>query len=136
MWDGRTGKTHEVKPEKTDLVSVASSTDGRIVAAGDVVGGVHVWDLTDLLKGLPQKAAKLDAKELDEHWATLSEADGERAFQSVRASISAPGQTLPALRERLKPAKAEKTGCGRHRQAGDATRRRRFRDARRGVGRT
>ncbi len=106
LWDAWSGQKATIKSD-AQLQSVACSTDGRTLASGDANGSIHIWDVRDLRKDLRVKAMKLTAKEVAEHWTALTDVDADKAFRSLRTLASAPAQTLPLLRERLKPAKAE-----------------------------
>jgi WD40 repeat protein len=106
VWNAWTGKKATIASANA-LSSVACSADGRTLAAGDATGTVYVWDVRDLRNELKTKETKLAAQELEDHWATLPDGDSEKVFRAIRALASAPGQSVPLLRDRLKPAKAE-----------------------------
>ena len=48
-------------------------------------------------------SVKLSPAEWDAHWNTLAGGDGMKACQAMGVLIQAAGQTVPLLRERLKP---------------------------------
>ncbi len=106
VWNAWTGKKATIASANA-LNSVACSADGRTLAAGDATGSVYVWDVRDLRNELKTKDTKLAAQELEDHWGLLLDGDSEKAFRTIRALASAPGQSVPLLRDRLKPAKAE-----------------------------
>jgi hypothetical protein len=88
------------------LHAVAVTRDGRFAAAGDMEGGVWIWDIAELRKGLKLTETKMNPGKLADHWATLTEAASERAFPAARALAADPAQSLPFLRDHLKPAPA------------------------------
>ena len=102
LWDLWSGKKATIKTA-TVLSSVACSADGRVLVAGDANGSVHVWDIRDLRKELRAKETTLAPRKLDDHWAALADADGEKALRSVRALAAAHKQSVVLLRERIKP---------------------------------
>ena len=97
-WNAWTGKKATLA-SATALNSVACSADGRTLAAGDATGNVFVWDIRALRDELKAKGAKLTVHEVDDYWASLSDADAEKAFRAVRGLVSSPGQAVTVLRD-------------------------------------
>jgi dipeptidyl aminopeptidase/acylaminoacyl peptidase len=84
------------------ISGLAFSPDGkRLVTAGGE-GGAIVWDLTRDEKPLP-KDLKLTAKELDALWADLAGDDARKTYAAVRQLRAATADSVPFLRDRLKP---------------------------------
>ena len=106
LFDAWTGQKTTIRTT-VQLYCGACANDGRAFIAGDATGNLHVWDVRELRKELRAKETKLTPQELCEHWAALADMDSEKAFRSIRALAAAKSQTVPALRERIKPAKAE-----------------------------
>jgi RNA polymerase sigma factor (sigma-70 family) len=82
--------------------SFALGADGRTAVTGHLDTAALLWDLT------PPKAAPapLTAADREACWADLAAADAGRAFAAMNRLADQPGQALPLLRERLRPARA------------------------------
>jgi len=106
LYDPGSGKeTRRFGDAVGKINGLAFSPDGsRIVTVGDA--GAVVWDLTHDEKPLP-KDLKLSAKELDALWTDLAGADGRKAYTALRTLRAAPADSVPFLRERLKPKPAD-----------------------------
>ncbi|MBI3409579.1 MAG: WD40 repeat domain-containing protein [Planctomycetes bacterium] len=90
---------HRFKGHEFEIWSLAFSPDGRRMAATSSDAPVYVWDVAGDL--LPRK--RLEPAELDRCWTDLAGADAELAFAAIRRLAAAPDQTVPFLRNRLKP---------------------------------
>jgi RNA polymerase sigma factor (sigma-70 family) len=73
--------------------------DGRRLATGHPDSTILLWDVR--LPALPRDP--LTGKELKELWADLASADASKAWQAVWRLAEAPKETLPLLREQIKP---------------------------------
>jgi DNA-binding beta-propeller fold protein YncE len=107
LFDPTTGKeTRRFGLLQGKITGLAFSPDGkRVVTAGPEDSAI-VWDLTRDEKPLP-KDLKLSAKELDTLWTDLAGSDGRKAYTALRTLRAAPADSVPFLRERLKPKPSE-----------------------------
>jgi uncharacterized protein with WD repeat len=103
LFDAATGKeARQFGGLQGKINRLAFSPDAtRIVTAGQD-GTAIVWDLTRDEKP-PAKDLKLTAKELDALWSDLAGDDARKAYSAVRNLRAAPADSLPFLRDRLKP---------------------------------
>src|SRR5207245_2856767 len=105
VWDLEAGKElGRLAGHQGDVTSVAFSPNGRSLATGSTDTNVLVWDVTTLARRTP-RAMDLSAAELQERWAALASEDAGKAFDALRA-LARVKQTVPFLKERLKPAVA------------------------------
>jgi RNA polymerase sigma factor (sigma-70 family) len=83
--------------------SFALAADGRTVATGQPDTAVLLWDLP-AAPGRP--AGRLSAEQLEACWSDLAGEDASRAAASLSRLADVPGQAVPLLRERVRPAQA------------------------------
>jgi WD40 repeat protein len=86
---------------------LAFAPDGRTLATGGADANVLLWDLAG---GAAPGAAKLTATDLTALWADLA-ADAAKAEPALWALVRAPAQSVPFLRERLRPAPPQKVAA-------------------------
>ena len=85
------------------VVSLSFSPDSKYLASGSEDTTVLVWDMHRPLRPI-DLARRLKAEELAAHWETLSRLDAEKADLAVWSMAAAPGDAVPFLKERLRPA--------------------------------
>ncbi len=104
LWELASGRPrHSFIGHQSRTYSLAFSPDGRTLAASSVEAPVYVWDVAGTLEPRPRR---LPNEELQCHWTALAGEDAPAAFEAIRRLAAAPKQTLPFLRERLKPVPA------------------------------
>jgi WD40 repeat protein len=85
------------------ITALAISRDNQLVASGSADTTALIWDLGARLGEQQPKPVKLSDPEVKQLWADLAEVDGVKAFQAIRKLAGAPEQTIPLLREHLRP---------------------------------
>ena len=104
LWELASGRRrHRFVGHESGIQSVVFSPHGRRLAASSVDAPVFVWDVAGTLEPRPRR---LSNDELQRCWIALAGDDAAVAFQAIRRLAAAPEQTLPYLRERLKPVSA------------------------------
>jgi WD40 repeat protein len=100
LWDLATGnELRKLMGHEGPVLAVAFSADGRRLLSGSRDTTALIWDVADALPKAP--AARLEAAELKELWATLAGTDGAAALRAVRRLAEDPGQALPYLHAHL-----------------------------------
>ncbi|MHB1423723.1 MAG: sigma-70 family RNA polymerase sigma factor [Gemmataceae bacterium] len=104
LWELASGRPrHSFVGHESQIISLAFSADGRSLAASSPDAPVYVWDVAGNLEA---RSRRLSESELRRCWADLANEDATKAFQSIRRLAAAPEQTLPLLRQHLKPVPA------------------------------
>jgi dipeptidyl aminopeptidase/acylaminoacyl peptidase len=103
LFDAATGKeSRQFGGMQGKINALAFSPDGKqVLTAGQDCTAV-VWDLTRDEKP-PAKDLKLTRKEMDALWDDLGGDDARKAYAAVRTLRAAPADSLPFLRDRLRP---------------------------------
>jgi WD40 repeat protein len=104
LWEVATGTERRRFVGHTTFVeALAFSPSGKLLASAGWDGVPLVWDVTGQFGAARRPPAPLAAQELESHWKALSAQEGARAYQAVCALAVAPGQSVPVLKERLRP---------------------------------
>jgi RNA polymerase sigma factor (sigma-70 family) len=98
LWDLTSGKAVASRPAHAR--SLALGGNGRTVATGHLDTTVLLWDLP----APSRPAIALSDAELEACWSDLAGSDGGRALAALARLADVPGQAVPLLRDRLRPA--------------------------------
>jgi hypothetical protein len=102
LWDVVTGKEIRCLTEHLGQInSLSFSPDGRLLASGSADTTTLIWDMADLVNR-PLTPIDLPLEKLERLWRDLASADAVRAHAAVWSLVAAR-QTIPWLRERLRP---------------------------------
>jgi WD40 repeat protein len=105
VWDAVTAQEIVCLQGHRGLVtSVAWSPDSKRLASGGIDLTILVWDAAAWRTALVRSTETLPAKEMDELWERLADADALWAASAVKRLVRASKETLALLKDRLKPA--------------------------------
>lgn len=101
LWELASGRRrHRFVGHESWIKSLAFSPDGRRLAASSDEAPVYVWDVAGSLES---RRRHLTKEEWQNCWNALAGEDAAEAFQAIRRLAATPNQSLPFLREHLKP---------------------------------
>jgi len=104
LWRLPGGKhAHTFAGHRGWVLGLAFTPDGKKLISGSLDTTGLVWKMPPLPQ--PQQA-KLMPADLEKRWDDLASADAKAAYQAIAALAAAPGQAVPFLGEKLKPAAA------------------------------
>ena len=106
VWDGAGKKLHELPLPLTTSARMSLSPGGRWLGSVTGDGWIVVWP-TELLRQAPPKPAPLSAAQLEDLWKNLATSDAVTRYRTMAVFAANPKQSLPWLRERLKPAEPD-----------------------------
>jgi WD40 repeat protein len=107
LWDVATGKERARFPGHQATASAAAFVPGgRVLVTGGGDGAVMLWDVTGHVENGKFVTADLSPPALEGEWADLVAEDGFKAHKALWALVAAPKQSLPLLRDTLKPVPA------------------------------
>jgi hypothetical protein len=107
VWQVSTGKRlQEFSGQRGPVTALAFTANSATLASGSADTTVILWDLPTLP---PEKKTTLtlSAQELEPLWQALAAPDAARAYQAVQRLGQGPEQSVPFLRERLRPLSQE-----------------------------
>jgi WD40 repeat protein len=103
-WEAASGAIRQHFGEHEEgILAPAFAPDGRTLAASGHDTTVLLWDLRG--PG-PRDRAALSEKELDSLWSALGAKDGGEAYRAILRLAAAPAESVPLLRQRVRPAAA------------------------------
>lgn len=104
LWRVKTGK--EIEGFEAPAGTIWSiSLDGRLLVSGHKNSTVLIWDVPSLWSP-SQRETALTKERLDALWTQLGSDPAKQAYQALAVLSQTPADTLPMLRQRLRPAKA------------------------------
>jgi hypothetical protein len=103
LWDTATGKELACFDDlKADVTALTFSPDGKSLAAGLRDSTILILDVSKAFtKSLP--APKSGQNELEALWTDLAKDNAGQAYQALWTLVTAPKESVPFLRDRLKP---------------------------------
>jgi RNA polymerase sigma factor (sigma-70 family) len=104
VWDVETARElKRFKGHRGGVSALAFTPDGRALISGGDDTTLLFWDVFELTHR-PRAAGRLTPTEWDALWADLARSDAGKAHEALARLAAAPAVTVPALRERLRPA--------------------------------
>jgi hypothetical protein len=105
LWEVATWqKRKQFEGHRGLVYRTAFSPNGRTVASGSSDGEVLLWDVTGQATQPARPTKPLSEDKIEALWRELQGRDGAAAYRAVWELASAPGQSVPFLKERLVPA--------------------------------
>jgi RNA polymerase sigma factor (sigma-70 family) len=104
LWDTVAGKELACFSGLNAVVaSLAISPDGFFLAAGLHDSTILIWDIRQSVRAAKVTVKRLEAADLEINWAILGGDNVRQAHDAAWTLIAAPDQSVPFLRDRLKP---------------------------------
>jgi len=111
VWDLSRWRAGEVIPPVLNLTghqgpisAVAFSPDDKMLASCSRDTTVLLWDIADRQPGKDQGMPPLDSDRITSCWNDLAGENAAKAYQAIWTLVSVPQQTVPFLKEHLRPA--------------------------------
>jgi RNA polymerase sigma factor (sigma-70 family) len=104
LMDLRTARpVHTFRGHDGDVLGLAFTPDGTALVSASADTTLLVWDLAGVARRR-NVTARPDTTAVAAAWEDLAGPDAKAAYRAIRLLAEAPGQSLPLLRERLRPA--------------------------------
>jgi WD40 repeat protein/uncharacterized protein (UPF0147 family) len=104
LWELASGRLrHQFIGHQGRISSIAFSLNGRLLATASPEAPAFIWDVLGTFDLTP---GPLSQDQLRRSWPELLSGDAAIAFQAIRRLAAVPEQTLPFLRQHLKPVSA------------------------------
>lgn len=106
LWDAAAGKERRrLRGHEAPVEALAFAPGGgRLATVSRDTTGL-IWDAADRA-GTPPASGPLTGAALERRWAELAGDDAARAYEAICALSAVPGQAVPLLKQRLRPAAA------------------------------
>jgi hypothetical protein len=109
IWDTATGKQRAVFSDfKSDVTALTFSPDSAAIVAGLRDGTILIWELADAIP--KTSAATLSDAELQARWIDLVSDKAAEAHEAIGVLVASSSQSVPFLRDRLRPTPAVDAG--------------------------
>ncbi|AWM40905.1 ECF RNA polymerase sigma factor SigM [Gemmata obscuriglobus] len=104
VWNVETAtELKRLKGHRGQVNALVFTPDGRRLISAGNDSTVLFWDVLDLTRR-PRPALRLGPSEWDALWADLAATDAGKAHAALARLTAAPAVTVPAVRERVRPA--------------------------------
>jgi RNA polymerase sigma factor (sigma-70 family) len=105
--DVRLGRVvHTFRGHDSNVNDLAFAPDGCTLVSASFDTTMLVWDVAAVSGRQPGPSPRLEPKAVAAAWDDLASADAKAAYRAIRLLAEAPAQSVPLLRERLRPAPA------------------------------
>jgi RNA polymerase sigma factor (sigma-70 family) len=103
LWDTATGEElASFSGFKSDVSALAFAPNGKNLVAGLGDGTILVFDISKV-RGKPALVVRMDYNQFHAHWTDLGGENAAKAHQALWLLVGAPKESVPFLRDRLKP---------------------------------
>jgi hypothetical protein len=107
LWETATGtEIRRCEGHHSGIACFCFSPDSRRLISGSGDSTALVWDLTGRIKEGRLQGRLLSPKEVQARWAELANPNASRGHQALWDLVAAPGQSIPFLKQKLRPARA------------------------------
>lgn len=104
IWDLNTGaETECLRGHESVVGPLAFSSDGQRLISGGWDTTILIWDLKARPQPRSAPAAVQSAKDLEALWTALAGDDAAKAYRAIAELSADPEQTVPLLRQHLRP---------------------------------
>jgi RNA polymerase sigma factor (sigma-70 family) len=104
LWETATGtEIRRFLGHHSAVAVLRFSPDGRTLASGSGDSTALIWDVTGRIKDGRLQGRPLSAKEVQARWTNLASADAATGYPAVWDLVAAPAQSIPFLKEKLRP---------------------------------
>jgi RNA polymerase sigma factor (sigma-70 family) len=104
VWEAATGRLiRRFEGHHSCVSSVAFSPDGLTLASGAGDSTILLWDITGRRPDGQWHVKARTPQELDSCWTAVASEDTAKAYDAVWSLVASPEQSVPFLRQRLRP---------------------------------
>jgi hypothetical protein len=105
LWEVASGQVRRrFRGHLATVMALDFAPDGKTLASGSFDNTALLWDVIGLAGAARSRPLPLSVEEGEQCWAALAGGDAPKAHQAMLKLMSSPGQALPLLKARLKPA--------------------------------